>query len=100
MYLGNNQCNKGYGYYAHPALHEQSQKHSKKKWHWLEKCDITKIQICEIMGLKYSLQIQLFLILISMLRKLCQEECLTLGDRNSILMTKNLSGDWSGALIG
>ena len=61
MYLGNNQCNKGYGYYAHPALHEQSQKHSKKKWYWLEKCDIKKIQICEIMGLN-SLQIQLFLL--------------------------------------
>ena len=55
MYLGNNQCNKGYGYYACPALHEQSQKHFKKKWYWLE------IQICEIMGLN-SQQIQLFLL--------------------------------------
>ena len=52
MYLENNQCNKGYGYYEFRALHEQLQKHSKKKWYWLEKCDITKIQICEIMGLK------------------------------------------------
>ena len=64
MYLGNNQCNKGYGYYARPALHEQSQKLSKKKWYWLEleKCDFTKIHLfCEIMGLN-RLQIQLFLL--------------------------------------